>query len=212
MFWLDYWWMVLIGILVLPLVSTVIFGFWVKQRDDITIESGALCWQTFIKLVSAFTVIVSGAMLFGKYIDQQEVLQLVRQNEVSRELSLREAEFLRQKLNYDSERHDRARALLGEAKKLAATLASVDSPDKESITRFEELYYADLIGVEEPQGEVERAMVRFRKKLKNLRTAPDNDLYQISLDLSRAVESELLNSENKLILQHEEIKNLLSSE
>ncbi len=212
MFWHDYWWMVLIGILVLPLVGTVVFGFWLKQRSDVTLESGALCWGTFVKLISAFTLIVSGAMLFGKYIDQQEAIQADRLYEVNRELALKEADFLRQKLNYDIERHNRAQALLGEARRLAARLASADSLDDDSVTRFEELYYAELIGVEERQGEVERAMVRFRKKLKNLRGAPAEDLYKLSLDLSRAVEFELLNSENKLILQHEEIKILLSPE
>jgi len=211
MFWEDYWWMVLVGILILPLISTVIFASWVKRREGITLEKGALCWETFIKLVSAFTVIVSGAMLFGKYIVQQEEMQVVRQQEVKRELALREADFLQKKLNFDTDRHTRAQVLLGEAKKLAAKLASIESPDKDSVTRFEELYYADLIGVEEPQGEVEKAMVRFRQKLKSLHGAPSDDLYQLSLDLSKAVELELKKSENKLLIQHEEIKDLLSS-
>jgi hypothetical protein len=44
-------------------------------------------------------------MLFGKYIDQQETLQADRRSEAVRELSLREAAFLRQKLDFDSERY-----------------------------------------------------------------------------------------------------------
>jgi membrane-bound ClpP family serine protease len=86
--------MVLVGILVLPFVSIAVFGYWLRRRSDVTLEMGTKCWDTFIKLISAFTVIVSGAMLFGKYIDQQEAMQVARQKEVARELSLREAEFL----------------------------------------------------------------------------------------------------------------------
>jgi len=211
MFWHSYWWTVLIAILVLPLVSIFLFGFWIKQREDITLESGVACWETFIKLISAFTIIVSGAMLFGKYIDQQETLQADRRSEAARDLSLKEAAFLRQKLDFDSERYHRAQALLGEAKKLVARLASDNTPDQDSIIRFEELYYADLIGVERLNGGVESAMVKFRNKLKSLPGAPSEDLFTLSLELSRAVESELKESEEQLISQHEAIRDLLSA-
>ena len=210
MFWHDYWWMVLVGILVLPFVSIAVFGYWLRRRSDVTLEMGTKCWDTFIKLISAFTVIVSGAMLFGKYIDQQEAMQVARQKEVARELSLREAEFLRQKLNFDTERHKRMLALLGEAKTLAARLASVGAPDKALVTRFEELYYADLIGVEKRSGHVEQSMVRFRRKLKQLPDAPGESLYDLSLELSRAVEMELKESEDAILLQHRAITNLLT--
>ena len=160
MFWNDYWWIVLIGILILPLIGVLGFGYWLRRRSDISLELSVNCWETFIKLVSAFTIIVSGAMLFGKYIDQQGVLQSGRQMEIAREQSLREAEFLRQKLNFDIEQYNRSRILLGEAKNLAARLASMETLDKKLVTRFEELYYADLIGVEKLRGDVEGAMVR----------------------------------------------------
>ena len=211
MIWHDYWWLVLVSIITFPLLSVFIFGLWIKQRKDLTIETGTKCWDMFIKLISAFTIIISGAMLFGKYIDQQEMYQAIRQVEAIRELSLKEAAFLRQKLNFDTERFHRAQVLLGEAKKLAARLASVKVPSRDSIVRFEELYYADLIGVEKLHGDVERAMVMFRTKLKNLSGASSEDLNSLSLKLSRAVESELNEIENQLIIQHEAIRDLLSA-
>lgn len=209
MFWSDYWWIVLLGILVLPIICVCLFVLWIRARQDFTPEIQTKYWEVFIKLISAFTVIISGAMLFGKYIDQQETLEKARQVEVKRELALKEAEFLRQKLTYDSERHIRAKALLGEAKRLSAKLASLDSPDESSLTRFDELYYADLIGVEKPGGNVEKAMVRFRKKLKNDPQASDKSLQQLSLELSQAVENELRESEENLLSQHEDIINLI---
>lgn len=210
MFWNDYWWVVLVGVLVLPLLCVLGFGYWLRRRGDISLELGVKCWETFIKLISAFTVIVSGAMLFGKYIDQQGALQSGRQKEIAREQSLREAEFLRQKLNFDTEQHNRSRTLLTEAKNLAARLASMKMRDEKLVTRFEELYYADLIGVEKLHGDVERAMVRYRKKLKKLPDAPDGSLYDLSLELSKAVETELKESKQVILRQHRAIAELLS--
>jgi hypothetical protein len=209
-FWNDYWWIVLVGILVLPLLGVLGFGYWLRRRNDISLELSVKCWETFIKLISAFTVIVSGAMLFGKYIDQQGVLESGRLKEIAREQSLREAEFLRQKLNFDTEQHNRSRALLGEAKNLAARLASMETPDKKSMIRIEELYYADLIGVEKLHGDVERAMVRYRNKLSRLPDAPNGSLYDLSLELSKAVETELKESKQAILLQHRVIAELLS--
>ena len=212
MFWHEYWSIVLLGILCLPLFSVAVFLYWIRKKQDITAEIKVKYWEVFIKLISAFTVIVSGAMLFGKYIDQQDSQASARQYEVNRELALKEADFLRQKLNYDSERFVRAKVLLGEAKRLSANMASVDSPDDASLTRFDELYYADLIGVEKRAGKVEGAMVRYRKKLRNDAEASDKSLKQLSLELSHAVESELKEIEDNLLLQHEEIANLLKSD
>ena len=208
MFWNEYWWAVLIGILTLPLVSVVAFGLWLRKRN-LDLEVSVKCWDAFIKLISAFTIIVSGAMLFGKYIDQQEQMQNINEEQMDREFSLREAEFLRQKLLFDTERHERQRALLSEAKNLAARIASMKIPDQASRTRFEELYYADLIGVEKLGGEVEKKMIRFREKLEGLSKAPEKDLIDLSLDLSRAVETELKESQDELLKQHGIISDLL---
>ena len=210
MFWNNYWWIVLIVILVLPLLGVFGFGYWLQGKNDLGLDDSVKCWEAFIKLISAYTVIVSGAMLFGKYIDQQEVLQSGRQLEIAREQSLREAEFLRQKLNFDIEQYKRSQILLGEAKNLAARLASMETLDKILVIRFEELYYADLIGIEKLQGNVEGAMVKYRNKLKKLPNALNSSLYDLSLELSKAVEIELNESKQAILQQQHAIAELLS--
>lgn len=209
MFWIEYWAVVLAAILATPLVASVAFALWLGRQGNITLETGAKCWETFIKLVSAFTIIVSGAMLFGKYIDQQSGIQITLANQAQREIGLREAEVLRHKLVFDIERHDQKRQLLREAKKRAARIASAGGADAPSRVRFEELYFADLIGVEQDDGPVEEAMVRFREKMKGLAGAPDLSLYKLSLELSIAVEEEISVSEVKLRKLQERISALI---
>ena len=99
---------------------------------------------------------------------------------------------------------------MNEAKTVAAGIASTLIPDQSILIRFDELYYADLIGVEELFGDVERAMVEFRKKLKKLPGAdPAKTLYDLSLDLSGAVEREVAASLDNILEQHRTISDLL---
>jgi hypothetical protein len=53
-------------------------------------------------------------------------------------------------------------------------------------------------------------MVRFRKKLRKLSDAPDGSLYDLSLELSKAVETELNESRQAILDQHRAIAELLS--
>lgn len=211
MFWRDSWGTVLVLILVLPVASAAGFWLWIRRQPHIDVESGTKAWDVFIKLIGALTVTVSGAMLFGKYIDERADADRAAAAQASRELALREAEFLRQKLAFDTQHHERKARLLGEAKTVAARIASSARPDPSSLTRFEELYHADLIGVEVPRGEVEAAMVRFRRKLRNDPEAPPDPLQSLSLQLSAAVENELRESEEALLEQHQTIARLLSA-
>ncbi len=209
--WREYWLTILVAILAIPLLCVVAFGFWLKRRPDMDVEKATKCWEVFIKLISALTVVASGAMLFGKYIDQQEAFEHARIEQQKQESNLKKAEFLRQKLQFDMERHQRKRILFDEVKVLAAGLANTDTPDKASISRFEEMYHGALIGVEKPSGLVEAAMFRFRKKFEKLHGAPEDDLEQLSLQLSAACEEELKESEELLIEQHEQISALLTA-
>jgi len=202
--WHEYWLVILVAILTIPLFCVVAFGLWLKKRQDIDLEAGTKCWDVFIKLISALTIVASGAMLFGKYIDQQYLQQ-------QRDSNLKKAEFLRQKLQFDSDRHQRKRALFDEVKGLGARLANTDQPDKASVRRFEEMYFGALIGVEELHGPVETAMVRFRNKLKRSPSAPEDSLEQLSLQLSKACEEELKSSEDSLVKQHEQISELVTA-
>ena len=209
MWWHEHWWTVLFAILTLPVICIAAFAWWMKRRPNLDIEKSVQCWDVFIKLISAFTVIVSGAMLFGKYIDQQDQLQQQRVVQEQKEFNLRKAEFLRQKLLFDTERHQRKRTLFDEAKTLAAHIANTNPPDTESLKRFDELYFGALIGVEKLHGPVESAMVAFRRKLKE-KPAEDESLEQLALRLSTACENELKESEDSLLSQHKEIADLVT--
>jgi hypothetical protein len=199
-----------LAILTLPVVSIVAFAWWLNRRSTLDVEQGVKCWDVFVKLISAFTLVVSGAMLFGKYIDQQGQLQSQRAEQEQNELNLRKAEFLRQKLLFDTERHQRKRTLFDEVKTLAAGIANSESPDQVSLKRLDELYFAALIGVEKRKGPVESAMVRFRKKLKGESDAPVDNLPQLALALSTACEIELRESEDLLLEQHKAISDLVN--
>ena len=210
MWWHEHWMTILLAILTLPVFSVVAFAWWLNRRSNLDIDKGLKCWEVFVKLIGAFTVVVSGAMLFGKYIDQQDRLQANRIAQEQKELNLRKAEFLRQKLLFDTERRQRQRVLFDEAKTLAARIANIESPDHDSLKRFDELYFAALIGVEKLHGPVETAMVRFRKKLKGEADPPSESLPQLALDLSTACETELRESEDLLLQQHKAIADLVT--
>src|SRR5215203_5485494 len=184
--WHDYWWMIMSVILGVPLISIAVFSWWLRRRPDIDVEKGVKCWDVFVKLVSALTIVASGAMIFGKYIDQQRLFEVDKSEQQRRELDFKKAEFVRQKLQFDTDRHKRKETLFDEVKIIAAKLANSDTPDKETIIRFEEMYHGSLIGVEKAGGPVESAMVQFRRKLKGLPGAPDEGLDQLSLQLSSA--------------------------
>jgi hypothetical protein len=150
-------------------------------------------------------------MLFGKYIDQQGALQIKRGEQSKREIVLQEAEFLRKKLEFETRRHERKDELLKEAARLAARIANVSEPHENDLIRFDELYFADLIGVEKRLGPVESAMVCFSRKLKGQppEGCPQKELPDLSLSLSRAVREELKESEDALLGQQREISELV---
>lgn len=208
MIWETYWTVILASIILVPSICVAIFAYWIKTYSSATGEIAAKYWDVFVKLISAFTVIFSGAMLFGKYIDQQQSIEAAKQGQVLREIALQEAEYLKQKLAFDTRKHDKRNVLLSQAKQVASRLASQQPPDPALELRFEELYYADLIGIEQKGGPVERAMIGFRKELKG--TADEEQLKQLSLNLSRAVTTELKSSEDALLAQHKQITALVT--
>lgn len=212
--WQEHWWTILTCILILPIIGIIAFGGWLHWRKDIDLENSTRCWDTFVKLISAITVIVSGAMLLGKYIDQQSQLEVAKVQQANREIALRQVEYYRQILIFDEEQHNRRQKLLTEAKVVAARIASMiaseSEPDQASLTRFEELYHADLIGIEKEGGDVELAMFRFREKLNGTAEAPRKTFTGIALELSTAVQTEIEESKNKILEQHQQITDLLT--
>ena len=206
----NYWWMLLVAVLLLPIAALTLFARWLGKLTGLGFDEKLKSWDVFIKLVSALTVVGTGAVLIGKYFDQREQLAHKEEQRAIQESNLRTAEFLRQKLNFDTERHQRRRKLFDEAKVVATRLATSRSPAAADVRRFEELYGADLIGVEQLEGPVERAMVKFRRKLRGEPGAPDDPIDQLSLQLGRACETELKKSEEELLAQHKAITELVS--
>jgi hypothetical protein len=200
----HYWWTLLVGVLLLPVAAITLFARWLRALTGLGFDDKLKAWDIFIKLVSALTVIGSGAVLIGKYFDQREHL-------AKQEASLRTAEFLRQKLTFDTQLHERRHKLFDEVKVIATRLATAKSPADSDRRRFEELYGADLIGVEQHEGPVETAMVRFRRKLRGDASAPNDPIDQLALQLGTACEAELQASENGLLAQHKEIATLVSA-
>jgi hypothetical protein len=200
----KYWWMLLVGVLLLPVAAITLFSRWLRIRSGLAFDDKLKSWDVFIKLVSALTVIGSGAVFIGKYFDQRE--QAAKQ-----EANLRTAEFLRQKLTFDTELHQRRQKLFNEAKLVASRLATAKVPADSDIRRFEELYLGDLIGIEQHEGPVEKAMVRFRRKLHNEPGAPDDPILQLALQLGTATGTELKVSQDSLLAQHKEITDLVSA-
>ena len=207
----HYWWMLLVGVLLVPIAAVVFFARWIGAVAGLGFDDRLKAWDVFIKLVSALTVVGTGAVLIGKYFDQREQLSVREEQRAIQESNLRTAEFLRQKLAFDTERHQRRRKLFDEAKVVATRLATTKSPAATDIRRFEELYGADLIGVEQLQGKVERAMVDFRLKFRNEPEAPPDPIDQLALRLARACETELKTSEEDLLAQHKTITALVSA-
>ena len=206
----TYWWMLLIGVLLLPIAAVALFARWIGTLAGLGFDEKLKSWDVFIKLVSALTVVGTGAVLIGKYFDQREQLAHREEQRATQESNLRTAEFLRQKLAFDTERHQRRQKRFDEAKVIVTRLATATSPAASDIRRFEELYGADLIGVEQLQGPVEKAMVHFRLKLRGEPGAPPDPIDQLALQLSTACETELKASEEDLLAQHKAIAALVS--
>lgn len=207
----SYWWALLVGVLLVPVAAAALFARWLQSMTTVGYEDKVKSWDVFVKLVSAFTVVASGAVLIGKYFDQREQVGKQQEQRSQQESNLRTAEFLRQKLAFDTEWHQRRLRLFDEAKLIATRLANSSSPAALDLRRFEELYGADLIGVEQLGGPVEAAMVRFRRKLRNEVRAPDDQIDQLALQLANACETELRASKENLLNQHEAISALVST-
>ena len=195
----------------MPIVGVVAFARWLGTKPNLAFDEKIKSWDVFVKLVSALTVVASGAVLIGKYVDQREEADRQQALRETRESNFRTAEFLRQRLAFDTERHQRRRKLFDEAKVLAARLANTKTPTAIDVRRFDELYDADLIGVEQLQGSVEAAMVRFRSKLRGDADAPKDHIDLLALELAHACETEMRASKDGLLNQHKVITTLVTS-
>lgn len=205
-FWYDYWWLIFILIITLPITSAIFFGIWLRKQASVNLETGATCWDSFSKFITAFTIIFSGAMLFGKYIDQHQQIQATKIIQVERELVLREVDFLKQKLLFDEKKFESKRAMLNETKRVAASIAA-GNQKAPMLIRFEELYWGDLIGIQKPEGKVQEAMLNFRNQIKWPNRNQRLDV--LSRNLSEAIKTELEESEKAILEQYRHIADLM---
>jgi len=206
----NYWWVLLVAVLLVPVGAIALFARWLRSQVALGFDDKIKSWDVFVKLVSALTIVASGAVLIGKYFDQREQVARQEESRSQQEANLRAAEFLRQKLVFDTARHERRRTLLNEAKVLAARLANTPSPAAADVRRFDELYDGDLIGVEQLNGEVEKHMVLFRRRLRGESNPSDPPFNQLALRLAEACETELRASEDALLEQHKAIATLVA--
>ena len=214
MWWHEYWGAIIIAIIALPIISIIGFAIWMRRREMDDLEVGSKCWDVFVKLISALTVIVAGAAVFGKYIDQKEASE-------ARSIEQKRLQRMSGHLEFLQKEYDRKRRLLREAARVASRLTNSDPPAQSDLVRFDELYFADLIGVETLQGKVEAAMVCFRRKLKEndpskglaISGCPQHDtLHLYSLDLSNAVKYEVKKLETEICIFREKIYNTFPEE
>ena len=105
----DYWWVVLVAVFIVPIVGIFAFARWLGAKTNLAFDDKIKSWDVFVKLVSALTVVASGAVLIGKYVDQREQADRQQALRETTESYLRTAEFLRQKLAFDNEVHERRR-------------------------------------------------------------------------------------------------------
>lgn len=94
---------------------------------------------------------------------------------------------------------------------MASRLATAKVRADSDLRRFDELYVGELIGIEQYQGEVENAMVRFRHKRYGEPIESDKPILQLALDLATATGPESRASQDSLLAQHKEITSLVSA-
>ncbi|MFN0115054.1 MAG: hypothetical protein ACKVPY_10295 [Paracoccaceae bacterium] len=193
-----YWEWILAGIVAAPVLGALGFARWMKKSSGATGELATKYWDVFIRLASALTVIAGGAFTYAGYVQGREDARQDGLAHERRQAEIRQAEILSSQLEFERQRHDRFRKALSEARTTAAFLATHAGTDPNRRARFDELYYSDLIGIENQR--VEAAMVAFMRELVRVEKegATVHQLNTLSLRLSREVDRQLADDERTL--------------
>lgn len=209
-------------VLTAPVALAFVFWIWMSRQPGLQFEQRTKAWETFVKCVSAYTTIAAGVLIIGKFVFEQ-------QNSLKQEYALKAYELQQKEMEFERERHAKRVKLLNEAASVAATIATQKHAsaiadqyraDKELIKRFNQLWFADLIGIEERRGDVEKKMVEFREMLygqfgqadqniidkisailtreEKAKKAPEGSIEKIAIELSVAVDKEIKKSEENL--------------
>jgi glutamate synthase domain-containing protein 1 len=217
------WYLILLIVALIPAVGIAGFARWIGRRTELKFEEKAKAWEVFVSMTSALTALVGGVLLIGKYIDEQAAQEANRQEQAKQELKFKNAEALRLQVTALQQKHDHKRKVYDEAKKVAQELVGLGEESVDQLKvgqakrqQFEQLYWADLIGVEDKH--VESAMVRLRKHFEKWvatgkKPAGGNyetDVNQAALKLSEACETDVQNLEDTITKLSEEIVALSS--
>lgn len=204
MFWQKYWGLFFLLIVLLPCVAAGLFGRWLRRRADIKTEDSLKYWEVFVKVLGAMTVVVTGAFVFGKYIDQKAEAQRA-------ESVKHEAAYLERRIDVAKKERAQKAELFKAATGAAVKLANAGDPKELALAsptraEFEQLYWASLIGVEEPGGPVERAMVQFRREVERRAggTPGAETPHALVLTLAQACIAELGKSDAQIARMEEE--------
>jgi len=212
------WYVILLVVALIPVVCILGFARWIARRPELKFEEKTKAWEVFVSMTSTMTALIGGVLLVGKYFDEQAVLERSRRDQAEQELNFRHAEALRVQLAALQQKHDRKRKGYDEAKKVTQELAGLDDKSVEQIKigqpkrqQFEQLYWADLIGVEDKH--VEAAMVRLRRQFEDWVTTGkkpegsdyETNVYKASLKLSKACEEDVQALEDQIKALSEQI-------
>jgi hypothetical protein len=184
------WAFFLSAIAVVPLLATIGFCVWIRRRRELSFDDKTKAWQVFISLITAFTAVIGGVVVIGKYVDEQ-----ARQAQRDR---------LHIQIQALSEKKDRKAQLYGNAERVANKLVKLDPQDFDSLNKgldraeFEQLYWGQLIGVE--SRDVESAMVHLRRALQRWseEKIKPPELEQLVLSLSHACAKDLADIEKRV--------------
>ena len=184
------WTMSLAAIAVVPMLVTVLFAIRLKRTPGLTFDDRTKAWQVFISLITAFTAVIGGVLVIGKYVDEQARGERDRIAQSRRDRLHNQIQML-------TEKKERKGRLYNNAKRVANALVNLDAKDLTSLTKgleraeFEQLYWGQLIGVESCR--VESAMVELRRALQSWSEDQNkpSGLEQLVLNLSQACADDL---------------------
>lgn len=167
----------LAALIILPLVSSVAFHFWLRRQKQLDHDQKLKSWDIFFKMIATVTLIVSGMIAVGKYLEDRNryLAQSIRQHD--REIQQREHELNMRLFNETSN-------VYGEFLDVTAKLTFGDKFDEELVRQFHQLYHGRLMMVENV--EVAKLAREFKTRLDGWQVSePDHQrLSMLSLQLA----------------------------
>jgi hypothetical protein len=204
------WFVLVLCIVILPLVAVALFMRWIGRQAHLSFEEKTKAWGVLTALLGSLTVIVGGAMVVGKYADEQGRLRQAELQAQERDATQRARAVTSQQATRLQAEHDRLQRLYDATMTAATRLRALPAGDIAALTtstvrgEYEDLYWARLIGLESP--DVEAAMVKYRRLLvewETSRTKPSEELGPAVLRLSIACHAHLTSLQRRIAVLEE---------